>query len=96
MNGEGTFPGVNSDPGYANWASGEPNDTGGPGMEQYLGLGLLDYIPTPTWNDEGNAGLIAGYVVEYERTGVPEGTAGLAGILTVVGLFAAHRRMKKA
>jgi hypothetical protein len=66
VNGEGAFPGDNLGPTYANWAGGEPNDTGGSGMEQYLGLGLQGYISPPTWNDEGNLSLIGGYVVEYE------------------------------
>jgi hypothetical protein len=86
VNGEGAF-------GYSNWLGGEPNDNYGPGSEQYLGLGLNGAFG---WNDEGALSLIYGYVVEYERAGVPEGAAGLAGILAIVGLFAAHRRTKKA
>jgi hypothetical protein len=85
VNGEGTF-------GYSNWLGGEPNDAYGAGAEQYLGLGLGGAFG---WNDEGALGNITGYVVEYERSAVPEGTAGLAGILAIVGLFAAHRRVKK-
>lgn len=87
VNWEGAF-------GYQNWQSGEPNDYFGSATEQYLGLGL--YRETGGWNDEGNVGLIAGYLVEYERSGVPEGAAGLAGIVAIVGLLAAHRRIKKA
>jgi hypothetical protein len=96
VNGEGAFPGVNGGLGYSNWANGEPNDASGPGSEQYLGLGLLDFINPTTWNDEGSLGLIAGYVVEYERTSVPEGGVGVVGLLTVLGLIAARRSHKSS
>ena len=93
VNGEGAFPGTTSSNPYANWQSTEPNDNYGSGSEQHLGIGLFGV--GGGWNDEGVRGNIGGYVVEYERSGVPEGAAGLAGILAIVGLFAAHRRVKK-
>lgn len=44
---------------YANWADGEPNDAGVPGMEQHLAMDFFG------WNDEGSAvGAIGGYLAE--------------------------------
>jgi hypothetical protein len=44
---------------YTNWASGEPNDAGVPGTEQYLAIEFFG------WNDEGSAiGAIGGYLAE--------------------------------
>jgi hypothetical protein len=75
VNDEGPISGVNGGSTYSNWSNGEPNDTGGPGSEQFLGLGLRGYILPPTWNDEGNPSLIRGYVVEYN--GVPDAGSSL-------------------
>lgn len=67
VNGEGTFPGANGavgfDNAYSNWNPGEPNDAYGPGSEQYLGINLGQ---VGGFNDEGNLGLIGGYVIEYD------------------------------
>jgi hypothetical protein len=96
VNGEGTFPGSSSASPYANWQGGEPNDYYGAVLpEQWLGLGLGG---NPGWNDEGNLNLITGYAVEFEGTqtkNVPDGAPGLAGVLTIIGLLAAQRRMMK-
>jgi hypothetical protein len=83
-----TFPGDNGESVYANWASGEPNDAGTPGSEQYLGLNLEG---PGAWNDEGNSYEISGYVVEYSS--VPDGgmTASLLGG-ALVGLGALRRK----
>ncbi len=78
VNSEGTFPGVNGASGshnsYSNWNPGEPNDAYGPGSEQYLGINLGS---PGGFNDEGNLGLIGGYVIEYDPHTVPNG--GLVG-----------------
>ena len=58
--------------GYTNWAGGEPNDNYGPASEQHLGLGWNGTL----WNDEGNLGNLAGFVVEYSQ--VPDQGATLA------------------
>jgi hypothetical protein len=91
VNGEGA---IGANGGYQHWNSGEPNDAYGPGSEQFLALGL--WGPNGGWNDEGNLGNIGGFLVEYGRVAAPEGAAGLAGILTIAGLFLAHRRARKA
>jgi hypothetical protein len=92
VNGEGTFPGVTSGSPYTNWLPGEPNDYYGPGSEQWLGLGFKRNF---AWNDEGDLEFIIGYAVEFEKgTDVPDGGPGLAGVLTIAGLFATQRRMK--
>jgi hypothetical protein len=88
VNGEGAFGA------YQPWAGGEPNDAYGPASEQYLGLGWTG--GNGGWNDEGALGNIGGFLVEFNGTAAPEGAAGLAGILAIVGLFAAHRRTRKA
>jgi hypothetical protein len=104
VNTEGTFPGVNGatgfDNAYSNWNSGEPNDAYGPGSEQYLGINLGR---TGGFNDEGNLGLIGGYVIEYDPNTVPGGglvgvpdisaTAGLLG-MTLTGLAMLRRKTK--
>lgn len=80
---------------YSAWGNGEPNDTGGAGFEQYLGLNLnpievlsseggslLDVLH---WNDEGNLSLITGYVIERDKgTTVPDA----GSMLTLIGLGA--------
>lgn len=60
VNGEGTFPGTNGGPAYANWAPGEPNNA--QGKEQHLAIGLHG---PGLWNDEGILG-VAGYVIEWD------------------------------
>ena len=105
VNSEGTFPGVNGGTGfdnpYSNWNPGEPNDFYGPGSEQFLGINLGR---PGGFNDEGNLGLIAGYVVEFDPNTVPGG--GLVGVpdtgatitllgLSLTGLAAFGRRLRK-
>jgi len=98
VNGEGTFPGFNGGSTYANWNLGEPNDFYGPGSEQYLGLNLGG---TGGFNDEGNLGLITGYVIEYDPNtivdvSVPDGGstgALLAGAVALLGTVS--RRLRK-
>jgi hypothetical protein len=93
VNGEGSFPGVDSVTPYASWNGGEPNDFYGVASEQYLGLNL-----GPGFNDEGNLSLITGYVIEYDPgtiIDVPDaGTTAylLAGVLALVR--AASRRFR--
>jgi hypothetical protein len=88
VNGEGPIT-------TAFWEPGEPNDVGGAGSEQHLGLGLFG---SSSWNDEGNLGNIHGYVVEKgpSRCAVPEGGAslGLLG-LTLGGLFGLRRQLAR-
>jgi len=94
VNNEGTFPGVNSATPYASWNGGEPNDFYGSASEQYLGLNF-----GPGFNDEGNLGNIAGYVIEYDPNtvrDVPEGGSTLAMLRGAMAfLTAATRRMRK-
>jgi len=105
VNNEGTFPGVDSTTPFANWNPGEPNDAGGPGSEQFLGLNL-NGSDVGGFNDEGNLYYISGYVVEFDPSTVPSGglatgyapdggsTAGLlGGVLTLLGI--ASRRLRK-
>ena len=102
VNGEGTFPGVNGasgfDNAYSNWNPGEPNDAYGPGSEQYLGINLGHL---GGFNDEGNLGLIGGYVVEFDpytnpNAGVPDGGATMALLgISLTGLAAFARRLRK-
>jgi hypothetical protein len=98
-----TFPGYVGQPGsfgslYTDWSGGEPNDAGGPGFEQYLGVGLEG---PGTWNDEGNPsyGPIDGYVVEYDANqyqpiSTPDGgaTVGLLGG-AMIGLATLRRKL---
>lgn len=63
VNNEGPIPGVNTEPAYAGWAAGEPNDSY-PG-ERHLALGR--YGLGGGWNDEDSAlSSIGGYIVEYD------------------------------
>ncbi|HET9662677.1 MAG TPA: hypothetical protein VFP00_00495 [Burkholderiales bacterium] len=65
VNGEGTFPGVDSATPFADWAAAEPNNVGG--SESHLTLGR--YGLGGGWNDEGSAqSTIGGYVIEYDNT----------------------------
>lgn len=68
VNNEGPFPSANNDTLYANWAPGEPNNSGG--VENHLTLGRFDFGDPWVdggWNDEGIApGSIGGYIVEYD------------------------------
>ena len=73
-NGEGPFPGANTEPAYANWAVGEPNNAGG--NEEHLTIGRFG--PGGGWNDEGAAiASIGGFIVEYDvpRSAACQGTA---------------------
>jgi hypothetical protein len=94
VNGEGPFPGVDSASPYASWNGGEPNDFYGTASEQHLGLNR-----GPGFNDEGNLGLITGYVIEYDPDTISEipdssTTASLlAGALTL--LATVSRRFRK-
>jgi hypothetical protein len=86
IHGEGSFPGDNLGPVYANWQVSEPNDFYGPASEQYLTIGHGGVFG---WNDEGSLGNVSGFVVEYS---VPEpGTLSLIG-LGLAGLAARRRR----
>ncbi len=101
VNGEGTFPGYNGAVGgydnlFADWNGGEPNDAYGTASEQWLGINF-----NGAWNDEGNLGLINGYVVEFDPNTIPGGglvpdsgsTMSLLGCAaTLLGLA---RRLKK-
>jgi hypothetical protein len=69
---------------WTNWQGVEPNDNGGPGSEQYLGM-----WGGGGWNDEGWVPNISGFVVEY---GVPEpGTLGFLGLGFVAAALRARR-----
>ena len=88
VNAEGSFPGVNSTTPYANWNGGEPNDYYGTATEQYMGLNLGG---SGGFNDEGNLGLITGYVIEYDPDTIRDTPdagstmALLSGALVVLG-----------
>jgi hypothetical protein len=94
VNGEGSFPGVNSVTPFAQWNSGEPNDYYGPGSEQWLGTNL----GSGDFNDEGNLLEITGYVIEYDThtiRDVPDASATallLGGALALLGIFGRRAR----
>jgi hypothetical protein len=68
VNNEGQIPvpGTSVTLGYSNWDLAEPNDTGGPSVnERHLTLGR--YSDLGRWNDEGAApSNIGGFIVEYD------------------------------
>jgi hypothetical protein len=69
ITGEGAISGANGGETYSNWRFEEPNDYGGPGSEQFLGVGLFGEF---VWNDEADySGNIWGYVVEFEDREAP-------------------------
>jgi hypothetical protein len=84
VNGEGSFPGENGHPTFANWAVDEANDAGMD--ERYLTIGRYLSTAPAAWNDEGHLEMIHGYIVEYE--GVPETQAvpDAGGTFTLLGL----------
>ena len=92
VNGEGVIPTNNAGPSYANWEPGEPNEYyGGNPEENHIGFGLYG---TDTWNDEGALGNMAGYIVEFEATAVPEPSAFTClGLIGLIGL--ARRRVSR-
>ena len=66
---------------YSNWLGGEPNNVGA--GEKHLGIGLGGSFG---WNDEGNLGNIAGYVIEYDvPIPVPQNAGGGPPIPLAVG-----------
>lgn len=70
VNGEGPIPGTDSADPYANWADGEPNDTGD-GNERHLTLGRFGL--GGGWNDEGSAPeTVGGFIVEYDNVAPAE------------------------
>ena len=86
---------------YTDWNTGEPNDSGGPGAEQFLEIwlsnsGYTSYGALGAWNDLGNypvdVQVIAGYLAEQEPTPEPS-TFALLVIGTSTLVF---RRRKKA
>jgi hypothetical protein len=97
VNGEGSFPGFNSDTPYALWNNGEPNDAYGLGSEQFLGLNW----GAGGFNDEGNLLNITGYVIEYDPNTIPDvpgvpdaGTTAslLAGAFAMLGVVSRRFR----
>ena len=80
VNGEGTFPGQDGQPIYSQWSdTGEPNDSFGPGSEQYLGVGFWGH-----WNDESYLSNVSGYVVEFQS--VPDPTPGIQAAILAAPL----------
>jgi hypothetical protein len=76
-NDEGPFSGVNGGTGFTNWATSEPNNTGG--SENWVTLGRYS-TNLSGWNDEGAAvGSIGGFIVEYDT---PRTAANCVGTTT--------------
>ncbi len=74
---------------YTNWLPFEPNDQGGPGLEQHLGI---KYFPSYSgWNDEGYYENIQGYIVES----VPEPSSFILMAAGLAGLGVASRKRHK-
>ena len=90
VNGEGAIAPTNAGPGYANWLGGEPNNVGAAG-EDFLAVGLFNQFG---WNDEGNLGLISGYIVEWDRVPVPEPSALAIFAIALAGLGFMMRRRR--
>ncbi len=59
VNGEGPIPSTNTEPAYANWSPGEPNDSGNE-------WGLCVGFNNAGWNDEANLSGVNGYVIEWD------------------------------
>ena len=92
VNGEGAIPAVNAGPGYANWLASEPNNLGG--AENWLAVHLNGNFG---WNDEGNLGGIAGYVVEYDSRTISLREPGTVLLLAIgLALVVILRRRKSA
>ena len=67
LNNEGSIPGTNEGPVYANWKPSQPDNwLEGGSSEDFLTIGLDNYIG---WNDSYH-GVIDGYVVEYEAEAI--------------------------
>nr|WP_321467513.1 PEP-CTERM sorting domain-containing protein [uncultured Desulfobulbus sp.] len=75
--------------GFTYWGSGEPNDAGGAGAEQYLGANWNGY-----WNDEANLDNIAGFLVE-KTSPVPEPATMLLFGTGLIGLSSFSRKKRQ-
>ncbi len=73
---------------YTNWLPMEPNDQGGPGIEQHLGIKY--YATSAGWNDEAYYGNIKGYIVES----VPEPSLILLMATGLAGVGLASRKLQ--
>jgi hypothetical protein len=68
---------------YTNWIATEPNDQGGPGKEQHLGIKYFSSFSG--WNDEAHYHNITGYIAESvpEPPLIPLLASGLVGLSAV-------------
>jgi hypothetical protein len=83
INDEGSFPGDNLGPEYANWHYGEPNNAFVSG-ENHLAIGRFGN--DAGWNDEGDpVTYIDGYVVEWDVPRPLETCYDGAGCVTIEG-----------